>query len=623
MEKNIYNLFNTTRGELPINESVDLISVLGYISAGEQNTQLGIKLPENTSIVELTKNSENLKERLIEIISRSEIYNNLLKECMIKTIEKSNISNRNLQAIIANIQHIDLKNNSAKFIDTILEFGSEYSKLEGELKEPACIKQIATKVIQIEKGEVYDGTCGVGQLLIESNKIAGEENVKLYGQELNLRIWMLAQINLRMHGYRNFDIEYGDTLIEPKFKNGLQLKKFDYVTMNIPFGVKGIGYELLQEDLYNRFRYGLPTKANLDYSHMQQGIASLKDTGKAAIVVPTGVLFREAMDGRIRKNLIKDDIIEGIISLPPVFMSTGINVAILVFNKNKAENMKGKILFVKAEELGKKERRTTVLSQEEIDRIVNVYIEKKEEENFSRLVDIKEIEDNDYNLNVGRYIKDYKVVTSEGVINIDIEKFESKNTTILFKDLAKFERGMNLPKATDESTATHKAITLSDVQDGELILDNLTPVELKDIKRIEKYTVNKGDILLSGRGNAIKVAVVEDIPDNIIVSNNFIKITPNYNVNPYFIKAYLESPVGQYYIESNQTGTTIKVLSASDLYEIPVPMISVEEQNKVAEKTISSRNEYKESLKRLQQKLKEDTLNIYNDLQIAEVINKI
>ena len=433
----------------------------------------------------------------------------------------------------------------------------------------------------------------------------------------------MAQINLRMHGLNNFNIEYGETLTDPKFKKGIQVKKFDYITMNIPFGVKGNGYEDLQEDLYGRFKYGIPAKASFDYAFVQHAIASLKDTGKAAIVVPTGALFREAMDGKIRKNLINDDIIEGIISLPPVFSSTGINVAIMIFNKNKSESMKEKIQFIKAEELGKKERRSTVLSQEEIDKIVDFYIEKKEEENFSSLVDIREIEDNNYNLNVGRYIKDYKVVTSEGIVNVDINKFESKNATVLFKNLAKFERGMNIPKATDESTATHRAITLSDVQDGELILDNLTPVELNDIKRIEKYTVKKGEILLSGRGNAIKVAVVEDVPDNIIVSNNFIKITPNYNVNPYFIKTYLESPVGQYYIESNQTGSTIKVLSASDLYEIPVPMLSKEEQNTVAERAITARRQYKEGLKKLEQKLKDDISEIYSYLNIANVINEI
>lgn len=613
MKNNIYNLLNITRGELTVNETIEILAVLGEISLEANNCTIG-----------LTNDSENIRQKLIEIISNLDIDNELLKDYMREAISKSKISDRNLQTLVANIHRIDLNNKSSEnYIETLLEMNSDSTKLGGEIKEPDSIKQILTKTLQIKDGEVYDGTCGVCDTLIQSNKIAGEENIKLYGQEKNITTWMLAQINLRMHGYRNFDIEYGDTLTDPKFKNGIQLKKFDYITMNIPFGVRGNGYEDLKEDLYGRFKYGIPARASFDYAFVQHAITSLKDTGRAAIVVPTGALFREAMDGKIRKNLINDDIIEGIISLPPVFSSTGINVAIMIFNKNKSESMKEKIQFIKAEELGKKERRSTVLSQEEIDKIVDFYIEKKEEENFSRLVDIREIEDNNYNLNVGRYIKDYKVVTSEGIVNVDINKFESKNATVLFKNLAKFERGMNIPKATDESAATHRAITLSDVQDGELILDNLTPLELNDIKRIEKYTVKKGEILLSGRGNTIKVAVVEDIPDNIIVSNNFIKITPNYNVNPYFIKAYLESPVGQYYIESKQTGSTIKVLSASDLYEIPVPMLSKQEQNIVAEKSIMARREYKEGLKKLEQKLKDDTSDIYSYLNIENVINEI
>ena len=379
-------------------------------------------------------------------------------------------------------------------------------------------------------------------------------------------------------------------------------------------------YEEIQEDLYGRYKYGVPSKINLDYAFIQHGIASLNENGKAAIVVPMGVLFREAAEGKIRRNLVNDDIIEGIISLPPVFTNTSIPVAIMILNKNKKENMKEKIFFVKAEDLGSKERRTTILSDEEINKIVNIYINKKEEEKFSKLVGINEIAENNYNLTVGKYIIDYTVVTEEGVINLDINKFESQNATVNFKDIAKFERGMNLPKSSEESTKTHKAITLSDVQDGELILENLTDIELNDIKRIEKYTVKKGDVLLSCRGNAIKIAVVEDIPDNIIVSNNFIKITPNYNINPYFIKEYLESPIGQYYLNLKQTGTVIKVLSATDLYDMKVPMLSIEEQNKIAQKSIDSKKEYNEGLKKLQEKLKNDTLSIYDMLGLSKVI---
>lgn len=622
MNSVIYKLLEPTRGEAPINEGIELVSVVGLISASEQNVETGIKLPNTIKIEDLIKNKENTKEKLIELIEKSEIDNNLLKECMKDTISQSKISDKNLQNIIANIQHIDLKNTSKEFINVIIDSQSGLSKLGEDGKEPESIKKITTNVLEIENGTVYDGVCGNGDFLIEANNSSKTNDIKLYGQEYHLKRWMMAQINLRMNGIKNFNIEYGDTLKDPKFREGLKLDKFDYVTMNIPFGMRAEKYEEIQEDLYGRYKYGVPSKINLDYAFIQHGIASLNENGKAAIVVPMGVLFREAAEGKIRRNLVNDDIIEGIISLPPVFTNTSIPVAIMVLNKNKKENMKEKIFFVKAEDLGSKERRTTVLSDEEINKIVNVYINKKEEDKFSKLVGINEIEENNYNLTVGKYIIDYTVETEEGVINLDINKFESENSTVNFKDIAKFERGMNLPKASEESTKTHKAITLSDVQDGELILENLTDIELNDVKRIEKYTVKKGDILLSCRGNAIKIAVVEDIPDNIIVSNNFIKITPNYNINPYFIKEYLESPIGQYYLNLKQTGTTIKVLSATDLYDMKVPMLSIEEQNKIAQKSIDSKKEYNEGLKKLQEKLKNDTLSIYDMLGLSKVIKK-
>ena len=620
MNSVIYKLLEPTRGEAPINEGLELVSVVGVISASEQNVETGIKLPSTIKIEDLITNKENTKERLIELIEKSEIDNNLLKECMKNTISQSKISDKNLQNIIANIQHIDLKNTSKEFINVILDSESSVSKLGEDGKEPESIKKITTNILEIERGTVYDGVCGNGDFLIEASNLQRKDDIKLYGQEENLKRWMMAQINLRMNGITNFNIEYGDTLKDPKFRDGLKLDKFDYVTMDIPFSMRPVTYEEIQEDLYGRYKYGVPSKNNLHYAFIQHAIASLKDNGKAAIVVPMGVLFREAAEGKIRRNLVNDDIIEGIISLPPVYTTTSIPVAIMVLNKDKNESMKEKIFFIKGEDLRTRDRRTTVLSEEQINKIINLYTSKIEEEDFSRLVDTKEIAENNYNLIVGKYIIDYTVVTEEGVINLDINKFESQNETINFKDIAKFERGMNLPKASEESTKTHKAITLSDVQDGELILDNLTDIELNDIKSIEKYTVKKGDILLSCRGNAIKIAVVEDIPDNIIVSNNFIKITPNYNINPYFIKEYLESPVGQYYLNLKQTGTTIKVLSATDLYDMKVPMLSIEEQNKVAQKSIDSKKEYNEGLKKLQEKLKNDTLSIYDMLGLSKVI---
>lgn len=623
MEKEILNLLNIARGELQPNEITDILSILGVVFTSDGKLETGIKIPQNKSIKTVISYTENIKEELIKLLMSIELDNELLKTTMIDTVYKINISDRCLQNLIAYTYHMDLTNNSDKFIEILLDRDSENNRYGSDIKDPESIKNMIPRILNIDKGEVYDGTCGHCNLLLESNKIAGSENIKLYGQEANLRAWMLGQINLRMHGYENFDIEFGDTLKDPKFKDGLTLKTFDYITMNIPFGMKILGYEEIQDDLYGRYKHGIPPKSSTDYAFIQHGVSSLKDTGKAAIVVPMGALFREAMERKIRTNLVNDDLIEGIISLPSLFTNTSVSVAIIILNKNKSEESKQKIFFIKADNLGEKERRITVLSDKEVNKIVDVYLDKKEEENFSKLVDIKEIQEHNYNLNISRYIVDYTIETEDGILNIDIAKFEKDTPTTMFKNIAKFERGMNLPKSVDESKKTHKAITLADIQDGELILDKLTNIELNDVKRIEKYTVNKGDILLSCRGNAIKVAVIEDIPENIIVSNNFIKITPNYNVNPYFIKAYFESPVGQYYIESIQTGTTIKVLSASDLYEIPVPMLSSEEQNKVAEKAILARHEYKEAIKRLERKLKDDTSEIYRYLNITEVINKM
>lgn len=615
MENEILNSSKLTKDDL------ELRAILVFLLTGYINNNMGIKLPQNINLADVINKKEGLKQHLEDILMHSEFDNELLKKCCIDKIREIIISDGNLQNIIAQIQRTDLKNRPSEYIDIILEKYFQNNKDITEVSEPSSLKHIITCILQIKEGDIYDGTCGIGNLLIEANNAAEKENVNLYGQEINLSIWMLAQIKLRMHGYKNFNIEYGDTIKDPRFKNGLGLKKFDYVIMNIPFGMKNDIYEDIKEDVYGRYKYGIPPKHNLDYAFIQQGTASLKEKGKAAIVVPRGVLFREAIERKIRINMLKDDVIEGIISLPPMFANTAISTAIMIFNKDKKSNMKKKVFFIKADELGKKGKRATTLSQEDINRIINAYLDKREEENFSKIVYLDEIQENNYNLDTSKYIKDYKVVTEEGILNLDINKFESNSNTMKLKDIAKLDRGMNLPKLNGNIITNYKAITLSDVQDGELIIDKLTDIELNDLKRIQKYRVDRGDILLSCRGNTVKIAVVEDIPGNIIVSNNFIKITTNYNVNPYFVKAYMESPLGQYYITSKQTGTTIKVLSVSDLYDMPIPMISVEAQNKVAQKYLESQHEYKEGLKKIEKKLKEDTFRVYEMIGINEIMN--
>ena len=260
MNSVIYKLLEPTRGEAPINEGIELVSVVGLISASDQNVETGIKLPSTIKIEDLIKNKENTKEQLIELIEKSEIDNNLLKECMKGTISQSKISDKNVQSIIANIQHIDLKNKSKEFINVILGSQSGLSKLGEDGKEPESIKKITSNVLEIENGTVYDGVCGNGDFLIEANNSSKINDMKLYGQEYDLKRWMMAQINLRMNGIKNFNIEYGDTLKDPKFRDGLKLDKFDYVTMDIPFGMRAEKYEEIQEDLYGRYKYGVPSE---------------------------------------------------------------------------------------------------------------------------------------------------------------------------------------------------------------------------------------------------------------------------------------------------------------------------------------------------------------------------
>ncbi|UEL47211.1 restriction endonuclease subunit S [Terrisporobacter hibernicus] len=276
--------------------------------------------------------------------------------------------------------------------------------------------------------------------------------------------------------------------------------------------------------------------------------------------------------------------------------------------------------LLKTNELGTKQKLRVTFTQQEIDKTINVYINKTEMESFSRLLDISGIENN--NLNVDVYFDKKEVETDFGLFKVDNEKFEEKNT-IEFGSIADFIRGSNLVKKVYEKEATHKAVMLYDVQNRELELENLTPINIDDINLNKKYLLKKGDVLLSCRGNVVKIAVIDEIPDNRILSHNFIAIRPDREVNTYFIKAYLESPIGKYYISKRLKGMTVLTLSVKDLYDMPFPNIDRKKQEDIGNKLIKSKEHYNQKLKEIKEQLKNDTIAIYSDLEINEVLNQI
>ncbi|WP_345871241.1 class I SAM-dependent DNA methyltransferase [Shewanella algae] len=373
-----------------------------------------------------------------------------------------------------NLYKADLLGDAYEYL--IGKFADDAGKKGGEFYTPHEVVELIVKLIDPQPGhEIYDLTCGCGGMLVESARhikenyengtIMGKPNCKLYGQEKNLGTWAIAKLNMFLHNLDG-DIKRGDTLVNPLHKDGEGLQTFDRVIANPPFSIKdwweplelnggkivgdngkerNVKYSTDLKDPYGRFGLGVAPRTKADLAFVQHMIASTKDDGRIGVVVPHGVLFREGDEGKIRKGMLigndefKGDLIEGVVGLPPaLFFNTGIAAAVLIINKDKPAALKNKVIFVDASAEFGEGKAMNFLREGDIKRITTEYSKAKQTlvdageqtedklssllntvtvDKYLRVVDIAEIKQNDFNLNISRYID-----TSEQEEIIDVQK---------------------------------------------------------------------------------------------------------------------------------------------------------------------------------------------------------
>jgi type I restriction enzyme M protein len=291
-------------------------------------------------------------------------------------------------------------------------FATESGKSKGQFYTPAEVSRVMAQLLGIRNSKtsaattVYDPTCGSGSLLLKVADEAGTP-VTIYGQEKDATTAGLARMNMILHDNAGAAIEQGNTLADPKFRDGDTLKTFDYVVANPPFSDKrwSNGVDSLH-DPYDRFQqFGTPPGRQGDYAYLLHIIRSLKSTGKGACILPHGVLFRGNAEGDIRRNLVRKGFIKAIIGLPPnLFYGTGIPACIIVVDKEEAQTRRG-ILMIDANGGFMKDGPKNRLRAMDIHRIVDVYNRRDESDaRYARMVPFEEIEGNDFNLNLPRYI---------------------------------------------------------------------------------------------------------------------------------------------------------------------------------------------------------------------------
>ncbi len=328
----------------------------------------------------------------------------------------------------------------------IAQFASGAGKKAGEFYTPQQVSKILAKLVSTGKTKlksVYDPTCGSGSLLL---RVAREVEVsEFYGQEMNRTTYNLARMNMILHGvhYRQFDIQQEDTLEEPKHLD----KRFEAVVANPPFSSqwKGEKNPLFQSD--ERFsQFGkLAPSSKADFAFVQHMIYQLGDNGTLACVLPHGVLFRGAAEGMIRKYLINDlNYIDAIIGLPAnIFYGTSIPTCILVVKKCRTAD--DNILFIDASQHFEKQGNQNVLTDSHVEKIIETYRLRKEEEKYSHLATLQEVSVNDYNLNIPRYVNTFEEEEQIDINEIakDLRELE-KSTEEIDKKLADFCKELNI-----------------------------------------------------------------------------------------------------------------------------------------------------------------------------------
>lgn len=288
-------------------------------------------------------------------------------------------------------------------------FATDSGKSKGQFYTPSEVSRVLAKVVGITKDTpqdmtVYDPTCGSGSLLL---KVADEapRGLSIFGQENDVATAALARMNMILHNTPTAEIWKDNTLSAPKWTKDNQLQTFDFAVANPPFSYKSWRNGVdVSNDVYKRFEYGVPPAKNGDYAFLLHIIKSLKSTGKAAVILPHGVLFRGNVEADIRRALIRQGYIKGIIGLPAnLFYGTGIPACIIVIDKENAQARKG-IFMVDASKGFIKDGNKNRLRSRDIHRIVDTFNRQLEEDRYARMVSLSEIESNDFNLNIPRYI---------------------------------------------------------------------------------------------------------------------------------------------------------------------------------------------------------------------------
>jgi type I restriction enzyme M protein len=328
------------------------------------------------------------------------------------------------------IGNLDIIGNSYEYL--ISRFASGAGKKAGEFYTPPEVSELLAELLDPQPGErICDPTCGSGSLLIKCARHVNSDDFALYGQESNGSTWALAKMNMFLHGIDNARIEWGDTLRNPQLLENDHLMHFEVVAANPPFSLDKWGADTAAADRFRRFHRGIPPKSKGDYGFIQHMVETMDaHKGRAGVIVPHGVLFRGASEGTIRQKLIEDNLLDAVIGLPQnLFFGTGIPGAILIFKQNKSDDT---VVLIDASRDFEPGANQNKLGVAHIKHIVDTYRARTTNGLYSYVATREEIIENDFNLNIARYVDIFEEEENVNVMGVEnsIQTLEVKLLSI-------------------------------------------------------------------------------------------------------------------------------------------------------------------------------------------------
>nr|MBC8363346.1 type I restriction-modification system subunit M [Candidatus Desulfatibia profunda] len=356
--------------------------------------------------------------------------------------------NTRLKSLLEDLVALDLRPEQVGHMDIIgdvyeyliARFAATAGKKAGEFYTPAEVSETLARLVAPRPGNrICDPACGSGSLLIRTAKKVGSDDFSLYGQEMNGSTWALCKMNMFLHNVDSAHIAWEDTIRHPHFVEDDALMKFDVVIANPPFSLDKWGQEIAAEDRYGRFYRGIPPKSKGDWAFISHMLATaMEGKGRVGVVVPHGVLFRGGQEGKIREAVIRENLLDAVIGLPAnLFYGTGIPAALMIFDKSRNPNGKDKVLFIDAGREFAQNTNQNMLRPQDIDKIVDTFQKRKTIDKYSYLASYAEIEENEFNLNIPRYVD-----TFEEEEDIDIAAVQ-KEIEQIEAELAKTQKEMN------------------------------------------------------------------------------------------------------------------------------------------------------------------------------------